>query len=275
MAVKKHVLSLITLSVALAIGSASAFAADSTTTSKPTTQLVSTYGTFAGSEANATALINGLRNGTSITLTSGSSTTGTTTTGTTTAGTTTAGATTTGTTTAGTTTAATGTVKTTFTPATSKLGYGNINIALSLAQAELTKLGIANPTPAQLQAALNGGTVTTSKGTTTLPGVLQLRSEGMGWGGIAKSLGFKLGSVVSASKTEKSEAATERHDGTEKDKSVAKVDKSSTTREPRAERVAKAERPERIERLEKAERPERIERPEKVERPERIESTRR
>ena len=253
MAVKKHVLSLITLSVALALGSASAFAADSTTTSKPTTQLVSTYGTFAGSEANATALINGLRNGTSITLTSGSSTTGTTT----------VGATTTGTTTAGTTAAATGTVKTTFTPATSKLGYGNINIALSLAQAELTKLGIANPTPAQLQAALNGGTVTTSKGTTTLPGVLQLRSEGMGWGGIAKSLGFKLGSVVSASKTEKSEAATERHDGTEKDKSVAKVDKSSTAREPRAERVAKAERPERIER------------PEKVERPERIESTRR
>lgn len=264
MVVKKHVLSLITLSVALALGSASASAADSTTMSKPTSQLVSTYGTFAGSEANAAALINGIRNGTSITLTSGNSTTGTTT--------------------AGPTTAATGAVKTTFTPATSKLGYGNVNIALSLAQAELNKLGIINPTPAQLQAALNGGTVTTSKGTTALPGVLQLRSEGMGWGGIAKSLGFKLGSVLSASKTEKSEAVTERHDGTEKDKSVAKVDKTITAREPRAERVAKAERierlekaerPEHIERPEKVERPERIQRPEKVERPERIESTRR
>ena len=230
MVVKKHVLSLITLSVVLALGGASAFAADSTTgtttttstttTSKPATKLVSTYSTFAGSDANATALVNGLRTGKSITLTSGSSTTGTTT---------------------GTTSTSTGT--TTFTPATSKLGYGNVNIALALAQAEFTKLGITNPTPAQLQAALNGGTVTTSTGTTTLSGVLKLRSEGMGWGAIAKSLGFKLGAVVSASKT----------------------DKASTAREGKIERVGKAER------LEKVERPERIERPEKVERPERVE----
>ena len=241
MVVKKHVFSLITLSVALALGSASAFAANSTTTSKPATQLVSNYGTLAGSNANATALVEGLRSGKSLTLTSGSSTTG----------------------------------NTTFTPATSKLGYGNVNIALSLAQAELTKLGITNPTPAQLQAALNGGSVTTSTGTTALPGVLQLRSEGKGWGTIAKSLGFKLGEVVSASKTDKSAAGIERQGSLDKDKSVAKVDKTRTDREGKVDRVAKVERPERIERPEKVERPERIERPEKVERPERIDRPKR
>lgn len=242
MANTKHALSLITLSVALALGGASAFAADAATTSKPATQLASTYSTFAGSDANATALVGGLRSGTSITLTSSSSTSGTT---------------------------GTSSTSTTFTPATSKLGYGNVNIALALAQAELTKLGITDPTPVQLQAALNGGTVSTSTGTTALPGVLQLRSEGMGWGAIAKSLGFNLGAVVSASKTDKSSAGTERQAIDDKGKPMARADKVNTGQEAKVERVAK------VDRVEKVERPERIERPEKVERPERVERPKR
>lgn len=236
----KHALSLITLSVALTLGGASAFAADAATTSKPATQLATTYSTFAGSDANATALVDGLRSGTSITLTSSSSTSGT-----------------------------AGTSSTTFTPATSKLGYGNVNIALALAQAELTKLGITDPTPVQLQAALNGGTVTTSTGTNTLSGVLQLRSEGMGWGAIAKSLGFNLGAVVSASKTDRSAAGTERQASADKGKSMARADKANTAQEGKIDRIAK------VERVEKVERPERIERPEKVERPERVERPKR
>ena len=230
MAIKKPVLALITMSVLMAFAGTPVFAAGSTTgvpattttstTSKPATTLASNYSTFAGSDANATALVNGLRTGESITLTSGSGTTGTTTTG-----------------------------STTFTPATSKLGYGNVTKALSLAKAELTKLGITNPTPAQLQAALNGGAITTSTGTTTLPGILKMRADGQGWGAIAKSRGFKLGEVVSASKTDKNEAEAD------KGKPVAKVDK------------VKSDRPEKVARVEKVERPAKVERPERVEQP--------
>ena len=202
------------------------FAADTTTgttgtttgptstsaSSTPTNKLVSQFSTFAGSTDNARSLVTGLRNGSSITLTS-SGTTG----------------------------------STTFTPPTKPMGFGNVNIALALAQASLAKQGITNPTPQQLQAALVGGSVTTSKGTTTLPGILTLRSEGKGWGVIAKSQDLNLGKVVSGTKTEKSEKVAER---TQK-----------------AERAEKVERPEKMERPEKVERPERVERPEKVERP--------
>lgn len=49
-----------------------------------------------------------------------------------------------------------------------------------------------------------GGKVTAAtgaSGTVTLQGILQMRNQGMGWGRIANSLGFRLGSVVSAMKT--------------------------------------------------------------------------
>ena len=223
MIIKKPVLALITISVLMAFAVTPVFAADvtapttttSTAATKPATKLASTYSTFAGSDANAAALVNGLRTGKSITLTSGSGTTGTATTG-----------------------------STTFTPATSKLGYGNVNKALALAKAELTQLGITNPTPAQLQAALNGGTVTTSTGTKTLPGILQMRADGQGWGAIAKSRGFKLGEVVSASKTDKNEAEAD------KGKPVAKVDKVKSERPEKVARVEKVERPAKVERVE-------------------------
>jgi hypothetical protein len=75
-----------------------------------------------------------------------------------------------------------------FTPATQNMGYGNINIAIALAKTALAKQGITEPTTAELAAALNG--------------VLTQRSSGMGWGQIAQTMGVKLGSVVSASKTD-------------------------------------------------------------------------
>lgn len=149
-------------------------------------QLSTQYRTLAGSTQNADALVTGLRDGSSVTLSSG--TTGTN----------------------------AGAPSATFTPVTGKMGYGNINIALALAKADLTKQGITNPTPAQLAAALNGGVVTGTKGSTSMVGVLTQRQSGMGWGAIAKSMGVKLGSVVSASKTNKTgkaDASSSHGDG--------------------------------------------------------------
>jgi hypothetical protein len=121
------------------------------------------YATFAGGETNATALVNGLRSGTAVSLTAtvnGQSTT------------------------------------TTFTPATGAMGYGNVALALSLAQQDLAKAGITQPTPAEIQAALEGGSVTTGSGSTAvvtqLTGVLALRTQGQGWGQIAQTLGVSL-----------------------------------------------------------------------------------
>jgi hypothetical protein len=90
------------------------------------------------------------------------------------------------------------------------MGFGNVFISLALAKQQLGQLGITQPTPEQLQAALTGGTVTTNAGTTVagttptstnLQGILTMRSQNMGWGQIAQKLGFKLGPVVSGLKS--------------------------------------------------------------------------
>ena len=79
---------------------------------------------------------------------------------------------------------------------TKPMGWGNVSHALALAQFSLRQAGIDNPTATDLQAALNGGTVTTADGkTVTLAGVLQQRAGGMGWGLIAKTYGTTMGAV--------------------------------------------------------------------------------
>ena len=83
----------------------------------------------------------------------------------------------------------TGPRATTFVPATKPMGYGNVTRSLDLANRRLDALGISDPTAAQLKAALNGGTVTTARGDVRLDGVLSLRSQGMGWGKIAHTIG--------------------------------------------------------------------------------------
>jgi hypothetical protein len=123
-------------------------------------RLVHEYSKFAGSKANAESLVNGLHNDTQVKLSSNGR-------------------------------------STTFTPATGKMGYGNVNIALRLAQASLAEQGIRKPTPEQIKAALNGGTVTTKSGErVTYPGILRQRASGMGWGKVAQTNGFKLGEVM-------------------------------------------------------------------------------
>lgn len=139
----------------------------------PSVKLATQYSDLAGSTENANALVVGLRDAQPVTLVASVGSTS---------------------------------PSATFTPATSKLGYGSINTALSLAQADLAKQGITNPTPAQLAAALNGGTIATVTGSVTLAGVLAQRQAGLGWGQIANAMGVRLGSVVSASKTDKANA---------------------------------------------------------------------
>lgn len=143
------------------------------------TKLSSQYVGLAGSPKNADALVTGLRDGTRITLLASPDGQNP------------------------------GAPSATFTPATGKLGYGNINIALSLAKADLAKLGIGSPTPAQLAAALNGGTVSTATGSVTMAGILAQRQDGLGWGQIANRMGVKLGALVGASKTDKAGPKTE------------------------------------------------------------------
>jgi hypothetical protein len=134
---------------------------------------------FLGSDS--TAVVTGLRNGTPIRLTSPGSAPGTTDT-------------------------------TIINPPTGKMGHGNVYISLALAKQQLADAGITQPTPQQLQAALTGGTVTTGTGpgatTTTMDGILTMRSQNMGWGQISQKLGYKLGPVVSGMKSANHKLAT-------------------------------------------------------------------
>jgi len=123
---------------------------------------------MAGSQDNAIALATALRTGTpaNLTFTSTSST--------------------------GVTTQ----VTTAVAVPTKPMGWGNVSHALALAQFSLRQAGIENPTAADLQAALDGGTVTSADGkSVALSGVLQQRAQGMGWGQIAKTYGTTMGAV--------------------------------------------------------------------------------
>jgi hypothetical protein len=179
-------------------------------TAQPEDRLVDKFTRFAGSKANAEALVNGLRNDREVTLTSAQGTT------------------------------------TSFTPKTDKMGFGSVNISLTLAKATLARQGITKPTPEQIEAALNGGTVTTSTGKqVTFTGILAQRASGVGFGKIAQANGFKLGELLRHRQAE----FRHHHHG--------------DFRHARFERHEKFERRERPEKFERVARPERPERPER------------
>ncbi|HET9699603.1 MAG TPA: hypothetical protein VFP70_01640 [Burkholderiales bacterium] len=119
------------------------------------------FGAFAGSRENTEALALALRNGSEVTLLGTEGT------------------------------------ATTFTPATGHMGHGNVTKSMALAQRQLAAIGISNPTPQQVEAALNGGPVTVGSGadarTVEMQGILRLRADGMGWGKIAHTVGVKPG----------------------------------------------------------------------------------
>lgn len=89
------------------------------------------------------------------------------------------------------------------------MGYGNVNIALSLAKADA------------------GATPTTRGFLSSLDKVMDMRASGMGWGQIAKDLGFKLGDVVSGSKTPNSSSKASHSAKTDKPNTVADAGKAN------------------------------------------------
>ena len=179
---------------------------DTTATTVPSDKLIQKYTDLAGSEDNARSLVTGLRNGTEVTLTSASGS------------------------------------ETRFAPPTGKMGYGNVNIALALADAQLSK--ISNPTDADLQNAL----------TNSENGILTLRAQHMGWGKIANTLGYRLGDLMRASPAKDTPGA------------AAKAERASSSRIARDATAHEGGRPDFARPVD---RPQRIERPEKPQRPER------
>ena len=145
----------------------------------PAERLAERYADLAGSEDAAADLVSQLRTGGDFTVVEE--------------------VTTTTTNDDGTTTTTTELVERTVVNPNGPMGYGEVNITLSLAQA-LVDAGAY----ADLQSALTGSEVivTNPDGTTTTTfegGVLAMRADGMGWGQIARELGFNLGELVSAS----------------------------------------------------------------------------
>jgi hypothetical protein len=137
-----------------------------------------------------------------------------------------------------------------------------VNIALSLAKATLAEQGIKRPTPAQIEAALNGGTLTNSAGKqVTLTGILTQRASGMGWGKVAQANGFKLGEVLRHKHADFRHH--HRHHAHVKHHHHGDFHKVGFDRH---ERPHKFERHERREKFERAERPERVERAQRPER---------
>jgi hypothetical protein len=153
------------------------------------------FNSFLGSDSNA--VVTGLRNGTPITLTRTTTTPSATPGG----------------------LPVTTTNTTVITPPTGQMGHGNVYISLALAKQQLNTMGINEPTPQQLQAALTGGSITQTYGagaaattrTTQLRGILTMRSEKMGWGKIAQELGTKLGPVMSSMKSANQKLADGTH----------------------------------------------------------------
>jgi hypothetical protein len=77
-----------------------------------------------------------------------------------------------------------------FTPKTEPMGWGNVDIALALLEADLKKKQVGTPKPQHIRAGLQGESVPAPK--VTFEGILKLRSNGMGWGEIANLLEFQL-----------------------------------------------------------------------------------
>lgn len=75
-------------------------------------------------------------------------------------------------------------------PATGPLGYGEVRLALKLAQGALVQQGVIQPDAAQLQAALHGGLLRTSQGELELDGVLPQKAQGVGWATMAERYGL-------------------------------------------------------------------------------------
>jgi len=182
----------------------------------------------------------------------------------------------------------------TYTSPTDAMGFGGTFISMALAEelmessdqyssiADALGLDVIEEEVGDSPDDVNIDGGTTEVEVSDSPQILVMRESGMGWGEIAKELGFNLGEVVSAihsSRPDKPEATpkasqqgkperTAQAGRPEKPESIEKASKANRPERPeRTERVSKPERPERPERIERVSRPERPERPEKPNRP--------
>ena len=170
------------------------------------------------------------------------------------------------------------------------MGWGEVDHSLGLAQA-LVDNGQAGSLGEAMMGTATTTTVTNPDGTTTTTttysgGILQMRADGMGWGKIAKELGFKSLGEIKSGRALADDGDTE--DGTATaaaDKAVKGKDTAKTAREKtsnenqgkaadhKVDRTAKVDhatgKPDKLDRVAKVDRPEKIERPQRPERPER------
>jgi hypothetical protein len=174
------------------------------------------------------------------------------------------------------------TVETLVPNANGPMGWGEVDHSLGIAQA-LVDNGQVGSFEEALLGAATFTTVTNPDGTTTTTatyggGLLQMRADGMGWGQIAKELGFKsLGEIKSGrafADADGEATAVAAGDRAAKGKAERTArDSQGKSAEHKPDRVAKADRttgkPERVERIAKVDRPERVDRPVRPERPER------
>jgi hypothetical protein len=177
------------------------------------------------------------------------------------------------------------TVETPIANANGPMGWGEVDHSLGLAQA-LVDGGKAASFDEALLGTATTTTVTNADGTTTTTttysgGILQMRADGMGWGQIAKELGFKSLGEVKSGRYADADSATEdgtasvASDKSAKGKDTAKgaQDNRGKSADHKADHVAKADRvtgkPEKVERIAKVERPAKVDRPERPSKPER------
>lgn len=111
-------------------------------------RLARQYTLFAGSTRNALSLIAGLRNGSEVKLQGDAG-------------------------------------ESSFLPPSAPMGWSRVQRILNLARAGLTSLGIEHPQPAQIVAALMGGTLATDHGVVGFPGVLRMHGARVDWTRIA------------------------------------------------------------------------------------------
>lgn len=134
-------------------------------------QLVERYTDLAGSKQNADALVRGLRDGETVTLSYWP-----------------------------------GSVI--LIPPTGKMTNANVDQALGVAQAALAKHGVTDPTAPELAYALMGGNIRTPvSGTLAFDGVLKLRATGKAWAQIAQAYGVKLDEAKGSKATPASPSA--------------------------------------------------------------------
>jgi hypothetical protein len=126
-------------------------------------------------------------------------------------------------------------------PATGPLGYGEVRLALKLAQGALKQQGVTAPTQDQLSAALHGGRVQTPQGEQALVGVLPQRQLGAGWAALAEEYGLSAEDMMPPPRVAAHHSASAA--GSPKAKAHGKHAKGAKTAKARGKASAKSAAP--------------------------------